>query len=232
MPHHIKWVVFDSTGTLMTPYPSVGEVYHRLSMQYGSSRTVEEIQVRAKQAMATHFGRPDAPQHGPPTNEAMERSRWQRIVYESLSDLPAADQESAFDTLWEHFAMPTAWRLFPEVDATLRRLYSAGIEVAVASNFDSRLYQIMRSFDATRNLQHILVSAQLGWSKPDPRFFIAAARHLNIVDPQHVLMIGDDLLNDVAASRAAGWHAELVNREQDDSLLAALDRWGVGEARS
>lgn len=50
----------------------------------------------------------------------------------------------------------------------------------------------------------IFISETLGYSKPDPRIFDAAARAMDIADKSKILMIGDSLVSDVAGGNAFG----------------------------
>ncbi len=224
MHPRFDWVVFDASGTLIDPRPSAADVYFQLGSKHGSQRTYAEIRARFPLAFAEAFGRPAQPQAGPPTDEAVEKARWKRIVQLSLDDLTAAQLDTAFDELWDHFAKPSSWHLYPDVMPAIQLARSLGLRTAVASNFDQRLPPIFRALAGENAVDQVMLSAELGWSKPDPRFYDAAARTLGVRDKSRLLMIGDDWLNDVAASQAAGWKSAQITRSEGACLRALVEQ--------
>ena len=68
------------------------------------------------------------------------------------------------------------------------------------------------------NFDEILISSQLGWSKPNPKFYHASRTQLGSPDPSRVLMIGDTHQGDVAAAKSAGWHARHLVRALVNAL--------------
>ena len=46
MLHQYKAIFFDAGGTLLYPYPSVGEIYERIASKYGCRAKSHEIQKR------------------------------------------------------------------------------------------------------------------------------------------------------------------------------------------
>jgi putative hydrolase of the HAD superfamily len=69
-------------------------------------------------------------------------------------------------------------------------------------------------------LNHIFISAELGWEKPDPAIYRHVTDVLN-VQPGAVLSVGDDSRNDVEGPRRAGWQAVQIERPKRD-LWAAV----------
>jgi FMN phosphatase YigB (HAD superfamily) len=65
------------------------------------------------------------------------------------------------------------------------------------------------------------ISSQIGHKKPGLEFFRAIERSLQ-VQPEQILLVGDDLENDYLAACRAGWQALLLDRErQSPSDLTA-----------
>lgn len=79
------WIIFDSTGTLMTPEPEPARIYQAAAERSGSRRTVDQIRVELKSAIARHFFGDTVNQQ---TNEEIERNRWQKIVADTLAEYP------------------------------------------------------------------------------------------------------------------------------------------------
>lgn len=209
------WVIFDSTGTLMTPHPEPAVVYHAVAQQLGSAADVSKVRTDLKAAMKRHFFGETAAE---PTNEDHEYRRWNRIVTDTLQDLDRDRLDRAFEQLWSHFALPDSWQLYSDVERTVARLRDRGYRTAIASNFDARLIPILSGLGVEPLFDQVLVNSDLGYSKPSTRFYELAAERLNQVDPSRLLMIGDTYAGDVEAARNAGWDARHLVRDDDEAL--------------
>jgi putative hydrolase of the HAD superfamily len=123
------------------------------------------------------------------------------------------DPEACFHELFEHFARPEAWRCEPEAMATLERLADRGYTLALASNYDARLRQVMAGTPILRTIRHIIISSEIGWRKPAPPFFARVCADLALPATQ-VLYVGDDMDNDYNAAVAAGLRAALFDPQK------------------
>jgi putative hydrolase of the HAD superfamily len=203
--------VFDVTGTLLLPDPPVADLYHRIAAPLGCQLSREAIAARFGPAIRRHFGdvsaaAPADPLTRPTTDEAGERRRWRKILSETLDDLPPRAIDQAFDQLWSEFARPEQWRLRPGAAETISRLNDAGCRLAIASNFDSRVHRVLDGHPPLDRVSERFISSEVGFIKPDRRFFEAIAQRMGVA-PQRLVMIGDDPVNDLAGAQAAGWHA-------------------------
>jgi putative hydrolase of the HAD superfamily len=224
------WIVFDSTGTLMTPSPEPAAVYHSIARSHGCRLALDQVRSNLKNAMKEHFFSSAAVSS---TDETIERGRWRQIVAAALAvgtaeGLDTASFSAVFDRLWQHFAEPAAWTVFEEVPGTLDRLRSRGYRLAVASNFDERLRRILhgKTFGGRAladRFDEVFISSEVGWSKPQPEFYDAVFRRLQVDDPSRVLMIGDTPEADVHAAEAAGWAARLLVRGRSETLTTLLN---------
>jgi putative hydrolase of the HAD superfamily len=205
VPDSVRWVLFDAVGTLIYPHPPAAAVYHGVAARYGSALTAGEIGKRFSAALATSHGAEGA------TSEAHERRRWQQIVAAVIDDAPARTRDKIFDELWQHFARPTSWRVYLDVVETLAALCNRGFRLGIASNFDDRLHEVIKGHAGLQCFEQVLVSSALGYAKPDPRFF-AMAQEILAAQPDEIALVGDDEIADIAAARAAGWHAIHIAR--------------------
>lgn len=203
----IEAVLFDAVGTLIEPGPPVAVAYESAGRRFGSSLSCEEILPRFRAAFARQE-RLDETEFLGATDEARERRRWQAIVAETFDDV--ADGEGLFAELWRHFAEPGNWRLCPGAAECWRRLSAQGVTLGIASNFDARLEAICHGLAPLADCRRVFVSSRLVVRKPSPAFFAAIAERLAI-PPARLLLVGDDLVNDYQAARAAGWQSILVD---------------------
>lgn len=207
-------ILFDAVGTLLRPDPSVAGVYARVGREFGSRLAEEELARRFPIALRRHHDFRRATRSDPTaTDEEQEWERWRGIVTEVFDDVPHASG-GLFFALWEHFARSEHWALYDDVPEALARLAAAGHRLGIASNFDRRLPPICRAHRPLRAIEQVFVSSQVGYQKPDPRFFASVAAALAL-PPSEILLVGDDWENDHQGALAAGWQAIHLDRGQE-----------------
>lgn len=200
-------VLLDAVGTLIHPREPVADTYGRLGREFGSRLSVDQIRLRFGERFSVHFRQP-----GGITDEPGERQRWFRLVCEVFTDVP--HPAPLFECLWDYFACPRSWAVFTDVPAALEYLSRRGVPASIASNFDRRLPAVVRELPELQPIDAVFCSSDVGWSKPDLRFFKEIARRL-LVPPGQLAMIGDDAELDVRAARRAGWQAAHLDRPRD-----------------
>jgi putative hydrolase of the HAD superfamily len=203
----IRGVLFDCVGTLLRPAPDVATVYQQVGGQFGATLDRATVKRRFQEAFQRHFS-PSTPAI---TSQADERRRWHAVVGDVFVEQSHATAE-ILAVLWEHFARPAHWRLFEDVGPTWKSLRHGGYVIGIASNFDRRLYRLCASISPLDSCSHLFASVDIGFRKPDIRFFRAIERHLALA-PASLLLIGDDGRNDLAGAVQAGWHALRIDRD-------------------
>jgi putative hydrolase of the HAD superfamily len=201
-------LVFDAVGTLIYADPPVADVYHLAGWEHGSQLSRDEVGQRLRAAFAASEAGEGFVRE--PTDEGRERARWRKIVAGVFDDV--ADSAGIFHWLWQHFARPESWRLFDDVAHTLAELAERGLRLAIASNFDRRLRSIVHADATLRRCERTFISSEIGYPKPDGRFFAAAQEQLGL-PANEVLLVGDDWTNDILGARAAGWQAVWLRRK-------------------
>jgi putative hydrolase of the HAD superfamily len=231
------FLFFDAVGTLLKPVPDVVTAYHRIGMAHGSRLQPDEIRQRFAQLYPRFFCRSTNVESALQTSESRERSRWRSLVTELFSDVQSAAE--LFEELWQHFAQPSNWELYPDVAPMLRLLNEQRIPWGIASNFDQRLDAIIAGIPELAEAQTVVTSATAGWSKPSAEFFqfaaSQAARPSSDV-PSPLWMIGDNQSLDFEAAIACGWQALHLERDlnaakepwQIRSLVEVVERLGSG----
>ena len=201
----IRALFLDAAGTLIDLVEPVGEVYTRILGQHGIETTPEAMSRAFRHAFAT-LPPPDFSM--PEDGHEIERRWWRDLVHHALGqEIPSV----AFDALFDHYADPAAWTLFPEVPDFLDRARQAGLKLAVVSNFDRRLHPILSGLGLTPAFDLIVSSADARARKPDPAIFHHTLYALDL-RPEETLHIGDDARLDHAAALACGLRAFHVDR--------------------
>jgi putative hydrolase of the HAD superfamily len=203
-------VFFDAVGTLFGVEDSVGAQYAKVARRHG----VEAIAAALDLAFYAAFkeaGSPAFPGAEPEQIPQLEYDWWKAITRSSFADITFADFDAFFAELFAHFAGPEAWFLYPETIATLEFFNQANIPIGIASNFDSRLYSVLRSLSLDHYFQSVTISTEVGSAKPDGKIFtIALAKHG--CEAHQAWHVGDSRKEDYEAATGMGLRGILVDR--------------------
>jgi putative hydrolase of the HAD superfamily len=206
----IRAVFFDAVGTLIEPAPPAAEVYLSVGRKHGSRLGLDAIGSRFLAAFRAEDDRDRTAAWR--TDEQREELRWRSIVANVLDDV--TDGEACFRELWGHFAQPQAWRCLDGAAEMLGELNQRGLQLGMASNFDSRLRAVVSGIDALKPVWSFVISSEIGWRKPAQGFFEHVVRTARL-PPAEILFVGDDPVNDDEGARAAGLHVLLLDHPGD-----------------
>jgi putative hydrolase of the HAD superfamily len=221
----IRAVLFDAHGTLIELAEPLGETYARIAAAHGVRVSAWRIGDAFRRALAA--AEPAVfPGAAPEATLALEREWWRRLVraaFRAADDAQRfADFDACFAELFAHYARPEAWRARTGAAALLDRLRGRGLATGVVSNFDRRLPGILDGLGLLARLDAVVLPADTGALKPDPKAFAAALRRLGVA-PGEALFVGDDAERDLDGARRAGLHAV------DVASLATLDALEIPE---
>lgn len=161
-----------------------------------------------------------------PVSESREYSSWAALVAEVLTPVncPASPAilDGAFQHLWNLFAASDSWRLMAGAAELVAKLQGMGLQVCLASNFDRRLHQIMAGFRQELRFDAIFVSSEIGFRKPDPRFYREVLNRLS-QPAEAVAMVGDRWWEDFATPTTVGLTSFLFQPHPDASKTHGAD---------
>ena len=210
-------IFLDAAGTLFDVRGSVGEVYGKFARSWGITVSNEDLNTAFFQSFASA-----SPMAFPGRELAkipqLEFEWWQAVaakafqiagVFNQFSDFP-----KFFVELYAHFATAEPWFVYPDVLPALNKWQQQGIELAVVSNFDSRIYAVLKALNLAEYFTSVTISTEVGAAKPDPQIFTAALQKHNGI-AEDVLHIGDSFKADYCGAKAAGLKAIWLNREQE-----------------
>lgn len=116
-------------------------------------------------------------------------------------------------------------RPYPETKEVLARLRHRGFRIAVASNL-ARPYAAPIEKELGSLLDVFCYSFDVGAIKPDPRFYEALCRQLQL-EPNQILMVGDTWRCDYEGATAAGLKAIHLDRrntgDTEHSVVSIAD---------
>ena len=108
-------------------------------------------------------------------------------------------------------AAKLAWSPYPVVPGVLKSLASGGIRLGVISNWDSSAKPILAGLGLLDSFEVVVISSEVGVSKPDERIFRIALEKAGIA-PDRCLYVGDNYYDDAVGAAAAGMESLIVNR--------------------
>lgn len=222
-------VLFDAGGTLIESRPGASAVYSRVLSRWGPAveesevaPIFQEVWTELTQAHPRGLDRYHLLKGG-------EREWWGEFLRRVLARLGhPAPWEPVLAELFEAFADPALWHVFPEVGEVLATLRSARLRLAVVSNWDSRLETLLDRLGLARFFDATLVSAVEGVEKPGVEIFRRAAARLGVTSAE-CTHVGDSPLDDYRGAESAGMRPVLVDRAGvfADGYLKVADLRGL-----
>jgi putative hydrolase of the HAD superfamily len=212
MEDSCKAVFFDAGKTLLRAQPSVAEIYEDTARKYGLP-----VEPGMMKSVFSHEWKrstmvDDLKKTGMPATPQEEKRWWKGFVGRVFGHFEkTSDFDLLFEALYERFALPESWQLYPDVKPCLEYCRRKGIVMAVVSNWDSRLIDLLKGHNIRHYFDRVVISSQVGYEKPDLRIYRYALEALNL-EPHCTIHVGDDPDLDVTASRNAGITGILLNR--------------------
>ncbi len=100
--------------------------------------------------------------------------------------------------------------VMPGVPEALDRLRGSGLRLAVVSNADGTIEEVLEEVGLVHHFDTVIDSHDVGYEKPDPGIFEVALERAD-ADPTRTLHVGDLYDADVTGAWAAGVHALLLD---------------------
>jgi len=169
-----------------------------------------------------------------------EEHPWRGLMTALLSGAGLPEVAPLVEWLWREQPRANLWRKpMEDMVALARELAARGARVAVLSNSEGRLAELLHEVGIADAFEVIVDSGRLGVHKPDRRIFAHTLAALG--DPDAVpIHIGDSWAADVVGALDAGWRALWFGRQVravDDARVAiardatearaALVRWNA-----
>jgi putative hydrolase of the HAD superfamily len=201
----VRAIFFDAGNTLirMDQDVIVGELA-RHGCRVGAT-DFERAEWRARVRLDATFAPGTSTEH-PDTGE-----RYLRLILDELGVRDQAVAE-ALSTWRRRYNGPMGlWTAMePEADAALRLARERGLRVAVISNSNGTVVDILAHLRLLAYLEFVIDSSKVGVEKPDPRIFHIALKQAGLAAHEAVY-VGDLYSIDVVGARAAGLDAILMD---------------------
>lgn len=229
-PSPFQVIFFDAAGTLFHVNGSVAEIYLCHAERHGF-KTRDSSLSAIKNAFARAFD--DAPPPvfaatDPPEIKQCERLWWFDIVHNVFYRVGMFERfDDFFDEVFDLFGRAESWLLYPETLDVLKALKGKGLELGIISNFDSRLFGVLRGLGIEEFFDTVTISSLAHAAKPSGRIF-KQALDKHAVEPTDALHVGDSYKDDVEGARRAGLTGVLLARDgeppaRDAPIIRTLD---------
>lgn len=150
---------------------------------------------------------------------------WKQLMATLLGGAGVPGVEAQVEWLWEQQPTQNLWRArVPGMVELAAELAGRGVRVAVLSNSEGKLAELLEEIGVAEVFGAIIDSGKIGIEKPDPRIFAHTIEALGGGDAG--IHVGDSWPADIAGALGAGWRGIWFGRRAH-----AVDDPRVGIAR-
>ncbi|MFE7632856.1 HAD family hydrolase [Kitasatospora sp. NPDC001119] len=198
-------VLFDAADTLVELVPAIPELLSTAWL--GRDGAPDTTAVR--QALWAIGSEGDWPDDEPDPERRL--AMWSRFCREALRRAGGNASAEAAERAARHILDPARYRAYPDAVPCLRALRAAGHPLALVSNFDRWLRDILDGTGLTGLFDTVVISSEVGLEKPGPEIFVLACERLGR-PPGECVFVGDSVVIDVEGAQRAGLHPVLLDR--------------------
>jgi len=207
-------VTLDAGNTLLYCDPPPPVIYARQLSRYGPVVGPEEVEPVFHEAWT------QMQQATPPGRDRYscypggERAWWGAFVRDVVRRLDhPAPWRPLLDDLYAAFSTTEVWYLYDDTYRTLEQLRQRRLRLAVVSNWDRRLLEILDRLAIARFFDTVAVSSLEGVEKPSPEIFRRTLARLEVA-PTQAIHVGDSPRDDYLGAEAAGLTPLLIDRRR------------------
>jgi HAD superfamily hydrolase (TIGR01509 family) len=215
-PTSIRAVLFDFDGTLRHNDPNAHEFFFDYAVELGAEDSEENRRESLRWAHGywnNHGGIvTDSEKYGYDTPEF-----WLSYARQSLQSFncPQEQVEELAPALNVHMAdrYEPDHRIDPEIPDLIDALRGQGLAVAVVSNRNKPLTELMDTLGLTPYFDFAMAAGEVNAWKPDPEIFFHAMERTG-TSPEETIYVGDNYYADILGSRNAGLIPVLIDPHQ------------------
>lgn len=214
-----KTVFLDVGGTLLKTADAPHRVYLDILREHGYAITLERARACLEEARELAASRVPTEQPGNFTISSQRQTAYRTAMVELFLDRAGVSHgfEACLESIQHSWVGTRIFELYPEVPDALTRLKEAGLTLAVVSNWEARLAELLAAHGIRDCFDFIVVSEVEGYVKPGPRLFELALERAGML-PGEVLHVGDRPGEDISAAESLGIRAVHIQRGDDPPL--------------
>jgi len=130
-----------------------------------------------------------------------------------LLEVPAAVTPALARAVYAYYLQADSWAPFADVLPTIDALRARGLKLALISNWDVSLSNVIMGLGLAEYFQAIVSSAVVGMHKPQAQIFAYTCQQLG-VPAAATVHVGDHLEADAGGAAAAGLTPVLIDRSR------------------
>lgn len=220
-----KVIFLDAVGTLFDVRGSVGAIYADLALEFGVEVAAEQVDRAFYHSFKTST-KMAFPGVAIAEIPSYEKQWWQAIAHSTFKQAGVLEQFTDFslffDRLYDYFATDSPWFVYPEVIPSLKHWQASGIELGVISNFDTRIYPVLKVLELDQFFTSVTISTEVGAAKPEPAIFLQALqKHEH--PAEFAYHIGDSFAEDYQGAMSTGLKGIWLNRSNISSAKFTND---------
>lgn len=235
----VQAVTFDVTHTLIHA-PNTPDIYRSVLRRHGLTASSEDLQ-REIPWVWKEFSCQADPRYDRFSRHAKGAKGWWQDFLARVCqrlELPPPTPFAGAE-LFDRFAHAEAWEIYDDVRPALQYLRRRGLRLAVVSNWDHRLPELLDRLGLLPYFDAVIYSAAVGVEKPHGKIFRNCLEELG-VSSSRAMHVGDQAIEDIEGALALGMRALRVDRRDGDISLIDLMRpmlrrrvskrtgWGTG----
>ncbi len=210
----IRAVIFDCYSTLIDikTDEEKGEVFHYLSLYlqyYGVKMNAKSLRSALKSERESY----------PYSKEELYPETDIEIIFRNVLKNEGLDNPFLAESGCKLFRVLSRehFQLFPDSLSVLEEMRQKRYQLAVISDAQKVFcFEESEMLGLSPFFSRFIVSTQLGFRKPDPRFFMVACTLLDVL-PTEAIYIGNDPRTDVGGAKGAGMRAILLDRTGENT---------------
>ncbi len=208
-------VVFLDVGdTLIRAHPSWAGVYRQGLLEFGIDLDEKDLErALLTETKVGGWWLNEEPFEPTEENSFTRVMQFDTAVLARLGHPALA--EDAFRRIEDAFVRRSAWYVYPDVIPAVQALRAAGLRLCVISNFVWGAPELIHDLELARHFEALVISARVGFQKPNPGIFRHALRQMRIA-PERAVHVGDSYRADIFGARRMGIPAVMIARETDD----------------
>lgn len=155
----------------------------------------------------------------------VEENLFKTLHYFSVDHLEESVLQEAVKTMYLY--TEAWWKLEPDTHETLAALHNMGYRLGLISNASNTpdLNRLIDNHQLRQYFEIVVISAEEGIRKPDPRIFAKTLKKLG-VKPENAIMVGDTLPADILGAQNSGvksvWITRRANRPENNDVLESI----------
>lgn len=219
----LEAITFDVTHTLIHA-PKMAEIYSRVLHRHGVVASPKDLR-REIPWVWKEFACQADPRYDRFARHAKGAKGWWQDFLARVCQRLEVPPPTLFAgaELFDRFAHAEAWEIYEDVVPALTFLSQQGLRLAVVSNWDHRLPELLDRLGLLSFFDAVVYSSAAGVEKPHGKIFRDCLEELD-VPCGRTMHIGDRPLEDIEGALALGMRALRVDREDGEISLIELIR--------